>query len=139
MTDKHKENNMKTTPTTPVNWPLLGRPDSEGRLRYPTLEESVRQSIRIILQTRPGERLMRPAFGGGLELYLHEPNTLTTRRRIRDLISDSLTRWEPRILLDRVDVWEVEERPDTIRIEIVYRLRLTNRTQQMGITMELEG
>jgi len=131
---------MKTlTPTTPVNWPLLGRPDSEGRLRYPTLEESVRQSIRIILQTRPGERLMRPAFGGGLELYLHEPNTLTTRRRIRDLISDSLTRWEPRILLDRVDVWEVEERPDTIRIEIVYRLRLTNRTQQMGITMELEG
>lgn len=127
------------TPTTPVNWPLLGRPDSEGRLRYPTLEESVRQSIRIILQTRPGERLMRPAFGGGLELYLHEPNTLTTRRRIRDLISDSLTRWEPRILLDRVDVWEVEERPDTIRIEIVYRLRLTNRTQQMGITMELEG
>jgi hypothetical protein len=128
-----------TTPTVPVNWPLLSRPDSEGRLRYPTLEESVRQSIRIILQTRPGERLMRPAFGGGLELYLHEPNTLTTRRRIRDLISDSLTRWEPRILLDRVDVWEVEERPDTIRIEIVYRLRLTNRTQQMGITMELEG
>jgi hypothetical protein len=127
------------TPATPVNWPLLGRPDSAGRLRYPTLEESVRQSIRIILQTRPGERLMRPGFGGGLELYLHEPNTLTTRRRIRDLINESLTRWEPRILLDRVDVWEVEERPDTIRIEIVYRLRLTNRPQQMGITMELEG
>lgn len=129
---------MKSQPPIPVNWPLLGIPDAEGRLAYPSLEESVRQSIRIILQTQPGERLMRPEFGGGLEQYLHEPNTLTTRRRIRDLITTSLSRWEPRILLDRVDVWEMEERPDTVRIEIVYRLRRTNRAQQMGITLELE-
>ncbi|MDZ7754061.1 MAG: GPW/gp25 family protein [Gammaproteobacteria bacterium] len=123
----------------PFNWPLLGVPDARGRLRYPGLAESVRQSIKIILQTRPGERLMRPTFGGGLERYLHEPNTLTTRRQIRDLINESLARWEPRILLDRVDVWEVEERPDTVRVEIVYRLRLTNQAQQLGITLELEG
>lgn len=130
---------MNTSQTTPVNWPLLGLPDSEGRLSYPTLEESVRQSIKIILQTNPGERVMQPGYGGGLERYLHEPNTLTTRRRIRDLITTSLERWESRILLDRVDVWEVEQRPDTVRIEIVYRLRRTNRAQQMGITLELEG
>lgn len=123
----------------PVNWPLLGLPDSEGRLVYPSLEESVRQSIKIILQTRPGERLMRPGYGGGLEHFLHEPNALTTRRQIRDLIRASLERWEPRLLLDRVDVWEVDELPDTVRIEIVYRLRRTNAAQQMGITLELEG
>jgi len=123
----------------PVNWPLLGLPDSEGRLAYPSLEESVRQSIKIILQTRPGERLMRPAYGGGLESFLHEPNTLTTRRRISDLVTASLERWEPRLLLDRVDVWAVDERPDTLRIEIVYRLRRSNTPQQMGITLELEA
>jgi phage baseplate assembly protein W len=130
---------MNHSGSAPVNWPLLGLPDSEGRLRYPGLEESVRQSIRIILQTRPGERLMRPHFGGGLENYLHQPNTLTTRRKIRSLITESLERWEPRILLDRVDVWEIEERPDSLRVEIVYRLRRTSQTQQMGITLELEG
>jgi hypothetical protein len=130
---------MNHSGSAPVNWPLLGLPDSEGRLRYPGLEESVRQSIRIILQTRPGERLMRPHFGGGLENYLHQPNTLTTRRKIRSLITESLERWEPRILLDRVDVWEIEERLDSLRVEIVYRLRRTSQTQQMGITLELEG
>lgn len=130
---------MNHSGSAPVNWPLLGLPDSEGRLRYPGLEASVRQSIRIILQTRPGERLMRPHFGGGLENYLHQPNTLTTRRKIRSLITESLERWEPRILLDRVDVWEIEERPDSLRVEIVYRLRRTSQTQQMGITLELEG
>ena len=123
----------------PVNWPLLGLPDSKGRLHYPGLAESVRQSIKIILQTAPGERLMRPHFGGGLDRFLHEPNTLTTRRRIRDLITESLERWEPRVLLQRVDIWEVEERPDTVRVEIVYQLRRTNQAQHMGITLELEG
>ena len=126
-------------PPAPVNWPLLGVPDAAGRLHYPTLAQSVRQSIKIILQTRPGERIMRPGYGGGLERYLHEPNNLTTRRQIRDLIAASLERWEPRIILDRVDVWDVEERPDSVRIEIVYRLRRSNTAQQMGITMELEG
>ena len=122
-----------------INWPLLPLPDENGHLAFPTLEQSVRQSIRIILSTRPGERIMRPAFGAGLENMLQQPNTLTARRQIRDLISESLTRWEQRILLDRVEVWEIEDRPSAIRVEIAYRLRRQNVPQQMGITMDMQG
>ena len=70
-------------PLPPIGWPLLPQPDETGSLAYPTLEQSVRDQIRIILLTRPGEQLMRPEFGAGLENYVHEPNTLATRRRIR--------------------------------------------------------
>lgn len=122
-----------------INWPLLSLPDEKGRLRFSSLEDSVRQSIQIILRTRPGERIMRPNFGGGLENLLSEPNTLTTRRRIQDLITTSLTRWEKRILLDRVDVWEIEDRPTAVKVEIAYRLRRKNLPRQLGLTMELEG
>ncbi len=122
-----------------IGWPLLGLPDESGRLAYPTLSESVRQSIRIVLQTRPGEQLMRPEFGAGLQNFLHEPNTLTTRRRIRDAIADALARWEPRVIVDRIDVWEVDDRPSELRAEIAYRLRRTGAAQQMGLTMELDG
>lgn len=122
-----------------INWPLLPLPDEHGRLVYPDLQESVRQSIKIILSTRPGERIMRPAFGGGLESLLYEQNTLTTRRQIRDLISEALQRWEKRILLDRVDVWEVEDQPTTVRVEINYRLRRMNQPQQLGITMDMRA
>lgn len=73
-------------------------------MHYPTLERSVRDQIRIILSTRPGEQLMRPEFGAGLEEFLHEPNTLETRRRIRDRIQESLQAFEPRILLDAIEV-----------------------------------
>jgi phage baseplate assembly protein W len=122
-----------------INWPLLPLPDEHGHLRFPDLGESVRQSIKIILQTRPGERIMRPVFGGGLQTMLHEQNTLTARRQVQDLITESLGRWEKRILLDRVDVWEVEDHPTAVRVEIAYRLRRMNTPQQLGITMELQA
>jgi phage baseplate assembly protein W len=128
---------MATSPL--IGWPLLPLPDENGQLNYPTLESSVRQSIQIILRTRPGEQLMRPLFGAGLENYLHELNTLTTRRRIRDLIMESLEAWERRVILDRVEVNEVEGEPAQIRVELGYRIRRTGQPQQLGVTLELES
>lgn len=126
-------------PSPLIGWPLLALPDASGRLSYPTLEQSVQQSIRVILSTRPGEQLMRPLFGAGLEQFVHEQNTLTTRRRIRDLVLESLQQWERRIVVDRVDVNEVAERPTVVRVEIGYRLVRTGAMQQLGLTIELEA
>jgi phage baseplate assembly protein W len=124
----------------PIGFPLLPVPDAHGRLNYPaTLEESVRQAIQVILRTRPGEQLRHAEFGAGLEAFLHEPNTLATRRRIRDRVEESLRRWETRIVLDLVEVREVEGAPTAVRVEIAYRLRRTGAPQQMGLTMELGG
>ncbi len=123
----------------PLGWPLLPLPDEFGRLDYPGLEDSVRQSIKVILSTRPGEQLMRPGFGAGLDLLLHEPNTLSTRRQIRDRVEESLTRWEPRIILDGVEVWEVANQPSYLRVEIAYRLVRNGSPGQMALTVQLEG
>ena len=83
-----------------VGWPLMPVPNEDGEMQYPSLEASVRQSIQVILQTRPGEQLMQPQFGAGLEDYLNAPNTLTTHRQIRDMsLPIQLQRWERRIHL----------------------------------------
>ena len=95
--------NNPTLPPPLIGWPLLPQPDDDGRLLYPNLETSVRQAIRVILSTRPGEQLMHPTFGAGLSDFLNEPNTLTTRRRIRAQVTETLGFWEPRIVLERVD------------------------------------
>ena len=123
----------------PIGWPLLPLPDAHGRLSYPTLERSVQETIEVILRTRPGEQLMRGEFGAGLESLLHEPNTLTTRRRIQDLVRDGISRWEDRVILDRVDVWEVPDEPAAVRVEIADRLKRTGAQQFLGLVMELEG
>ena len=126
-------------PPAMVGFPLLPVPDEHGELSFPTPDASVRQTIRAILSTRPGEQLMRPDFGAGLSELIHEPNTITTRRRIRDRVGEAISRWEPRVTVDRVDVLEVPSSPAAVRVEVVYRLRRSGALQQLGMTMELTG
>ena len=121
-----------------IGWPLFAVPDAEGRLDWPGLEASVRQAIRVILSTRPGEQLMRPEFGAGLDRLLHAPNNLSTRRQIRDWTMSALSRWERRILLDRVDVLEVPGRPSELRVEIAYRLARSGAADAVAVTVRLE-
>jgi phage baseplate assembly protein W len=123
----------------PIGWPLLPRPDLGGALAFPSLEDSVRQQIKVILRTRPGELLMHPDFGAGLEELLHEPNTIEVRRRIRDRVATSIARWEPRAIVDRVDVLEVDGAPTEVRVDIAYRLARTGVAQQLGLSMGLGG
>jgi uncharacterized protein len=121
----------------PIGWPLLPLPDEGGQMHWPTLEQSVAQQIRVILQTRPGEQLMRPAWGAGLENFLHDPNTLTTHRRIRDLVSSSLSRSEQRIIVDDIAVAAPPDQPGQVRVEIAYRLRRTGAASRLGLTLDL--
>src|SRR5690242_9431163 len=120
---------MGNAPGPLIGWPLLPRPDSAGSLSFPNLEHSVQDLIQVILCTRPGEQLMRPTFGAGLQEFLHEPNSLTVRRRMRDTLQDALARWEPRIIVDRIDVSEVSGQPSQLRVEIGYRLVRTGLAQ----------
>lgn len=126
-----------SVPPIPIGWPLLPTPDSNGQLNYPSLDQSVRQMIRILLRTRPGEQLLRPEFGAGLENYLNESNNLTTRRRIHDAIAGALDAWEPRIIVDRLDILEVPNFPARLRVEIAYRIRRTGAAQRVGLTMDV--
>jgi Bacteriophage baseplate protein W len=123
----------------PIGWPLLPVPGDDGTLAFPSLPRSVRESIQVILSTRPGEQLMRPQFGGGLENLLTEPNTVATRARIQDTIAEALARWEPRIVVDAIAVDTVEDDAGAVRVEIAYRLKRTQQAARVGLTLALEG
>jgi phage baseplate assembly protein W len=128
-----------TRPRLPIGWPLLPLPDEHGRIDYPDLAESVRQGLEIILSTRPGEQLMRPTYGAGLVDFLGEPDTVTTRRRIQDRVSESIGRYEPRVEVSRVDVDALPGRAGQVRVEIAYRIRRTGESRTLGANLELEA
>jgi phage baseplate assembly protein W len=120
----------------PIGFPLLPVPDESGRLAWPSLEESVRQAIRVVLATQPGEQLMRPDFGAGLERFLHEPDSVETRRRLHDVVSENLAAWEPRIRVERIEVSDVPGRRAHLRVDVTYALRRTGETRRMGLTLQ---
>lgn len=130
---------MADTTRPLIGWPLLPLPDAHGELAWPDLAKSVRDGLRVILATRPGEQLMRPEFGAGLDRLLQEPDTLATRRQMRDLVQAALPRWERRLLLDAVEVWAVDGQPGFVRVEIAYRLARTGAPGAMNVTLQLEA
>jgi len=120
----------------PIGWPFLPLPGAAGAFGYPTLEQSVRDSIRIILTTRPGERLMTPLFGAGLQNFLDEGNTLAVRRQIQSAIVDGLQQYEQRVTVDAVDVAPVDGAPSEVHVQIHYRILRTNAPGQIGVTLQ---
>ena len=102
-----------------TGWSFPLQPEKTGIL--PTIDgmDLVRQSIELILNTEPGERIMLPDFGCGLRRYLMEPNSVMTRSAMGRDITAALEKWEPRIQLTNVAVTPGEE-PSLVWIEIAY-------------------
>ena len=100
--------------------------DDEGRAQMVDGDESVRQSIWMILSTSPGERLMRPDFGCGIHDLVFGVNNVGTANAAAGAVHEALATWEPRI--DVLEVFAVPDpgQPDLLLIEINYRVRSTN-------------
>jgi phage baseplate assembly protein W len=101
-------------------WGLPLAPDRDGSMRRVAGPEKVEESIRIILDTEPGERIMRPTFGCGLRRYLMRPNSAATRAAMRADVERALTTFEPRISLTRVTVEPDADDPSLVLIQIAY-------------------
>ena len=111
----------------------------DGKMVWSEGELNVRESICIILRTRPGERLMRPDFGCGLDRYLFEPNNISTLRLIQEEVKRSLNRWEPRVTLNDVRVAVNQSDPRAVDITIYYTLIATQRREQLNLTLALQA
>jgi uncharacterized protein len=106
-------------------FPVQVEPTVRG-LQYAAGTEKVRESIWIILDTDPGERIMRPTFGCGLRRYLGEPNTVAVRALIKHDVDSALAAWEPRIQVTSIDVIPGSD-PSLVEIAIAYVHVRTNR------------
>ena len=90
-------------------------------------EEDIRQSIRIILETAPGERVMRPNFGCGIHELVFAALDSTTLQRIRSMVEEALRRCEARIdVLERHGRRGRRPREGKLLVELEYRVRKTN-------------
>jgi phage baseplate assembly protein W len=115
------------------------RIDASGRVAWSVGEDNVRDAIRILLTTRPGERLFIPDMGAGLDRMLYEPNTVSTRQAIKDRITNTLQQWEPRVGLDDVDVEADPTDPQAAIATISYRLVATQVREQINVKVSLTG
>ncbi|MGY1776793.1 GPW/gp25 family protein [Geodermatophilus sp. SYSU D00804] len=115
------------------------RLDADGRFGWAVGPRSVRESIRIILTTEPGERVMLPGFGAGLRAVLFEPNVPATHRLIEERVLHALRRWEPRIAVEAVVVGRHPRDPGRATVAVSYRLVATATRESVDLSVAVGG
>ena len=118
-----------------LSFPLV--PTEDGRVEAADGPAKVRQAILLVLQTEPGERVMRPQFGAGLRRYVMEPNTPATRALVKRDVTTALERWEPRVTVDEVAVTSGAD-PATVDITVRYTIKRTGRSDLAVHALALE-
>jgi len=97
-----------------------------GHVASVAFEDDIRQSILIILQTSPGERVMRPNFGCGIHELVFAALDSTAIQRIKSEVQDALRRCEARIEVLGVTIEETPSSEGKLVVELEYRVRRTN-------------
>ena len=105
--------------------------DRAGGIAMSELDESIRQSILIILGTAPGERVMRPSFGCNIHDLVYAPNNLNTASLAAHFCIEALGKWEPRIEEVEAHADSCEDDPNRLDINIKYKVRATNTSRNL--------
>ncbi|MEZ4453504.1 MAG: GPW/gp25 family protein [Nannocystaceae bacterium] len=86
----------------------------------------VEQSLRVLLTTYLGERVMRSSFGCALDRLLFEELDRSLINQIRSTVSDAILLHEPRVDLDAVEVVPRDDARGLLEISITYAIKATN-------------
>ena len=92
-----------------------------GRVARRSAEDKVRDDVRHLLATRPGERLLRRAYGGGPHRRLQEPQTTALLSLVRHEIELALRQHLPQLRLVG-PVHAESDRGGGLRVALDYRL-----------------
>ena len=100
--------------------------DSRGGIAMSGGPDELDASIRVIVSTAPGERVMRPQFGCRIWDLLFEPVNANTVGLMAQSVRDAIAQWEPRVEVVDVVVTPDDDDASLVRIGVAYRVRSTN-------------
>lgn len=123
-------------------WSFEVMPDPvTGRIRMCGGEEDIAQAVRLILNTKHGERVMRPDFGCRLCDFAFESFSQSVRSEMIEEIKSALTLHEPRISDIEVEIDDTADDTDSggrVVLDISYVVRATNNPYNLVFPFYIE-
>lgn len=106
-----------------------------GDLTTVTNEDSIKQSIRTIINTPKGSRIFEPDFGCNTNYYLFEPFLPETGMRIGKDIEFNITTYEPRVDLLSIKV-KLDAENEGYAIDVIYRVKEIQKVDTVTISLQ---
>lgn len=105
-------------------FPIL--PDASGSLGYVGGDANVEQSLRILLLTSLGDRVMRADFGCKAQRLVFAPGSVQYLGLLETTIREAVRDWEPRVELDTINAEVDPSDKNRVTVSVSYRVRPTN-------------
>jgi len=96
-----------------------------GRFAVSAREQSVRESVYLILMTNRGERWLEPGFGSQVTRYTFMDTSPTMMRLMSDELRELLLTQEPRISDVKIEI-DPEIREGCLLVDIQYTVAASN-------------
>ena len=100
--------------------------DARGGIALARRDQEIEQAIRLVLATYPGERPMRPEFGSRIRDYVFRSATIDTAAELSEEVRNALLRWEPRVIVEAVNVTVDDYDRSRLYIDLSYTIKGTN-------------
>ena len=107
-------------------WRFPIQPDAGGGLGYVEGDSNIEQSLRVLLMTALGERVMRPTFGCAAPRLVFAPGSVQYLRLLETSVREAVRDWEPRVTLDDVTAETIPGDETRVNVNIDYRIRSNN-------------
>ncbi len=122
-----------------TGWAYPVKVDDDGNLSKATDVDAIYRSIKLILGTAKGERLMRPDFGSELYSFLFKPLSAVNRSRMATTVKEALMAWEPRIRVLDIKVEVSLQSSTTALVDIEFEIRASNTKTNYVYPFYLQG
>mgnify|MGYP001425232582 FL=1 len=122
-----------------LNFPISRVPGNQDGFfsTSKTTIESIKNNIRLLLQTQKGERMFQPNLGMNIRQFLFEQITEDTQVQIENDIVDTFNTWLPFVDLREINIDLSEQDQNKINIKIVFNIkRAPNTIESVGVVLE---
>ena len=113
--------------------------DPAGRVATIDGDEAIRQSLLMLLSTRPGERVMRPRYGCPLHRLVFQPLDATTAGLAIHYVERAVRLWEPRVAIISIDAQPEPTGEPRLVVTLDYRVHTTQSVESLSFELDLEG
>jgi phage baseplate assembly protein W len=96
--------------------------DTDGFGMIKDIQEMIRQNLKMLILTNPGERVMDPNFGVGMRQFLFQTYSENVYAEIDSKIREQVSIYIPAVKIQDVKFYSIEEDSNILKFRLVYSI-----------------
>jgi phage baseplate assembly protein W len=111
--------------------------DSDGSFAMnKTALDSIRQDLKMLLLTNPGEKMMDPKFGVGIKRYLFEQNVPSVSGQLATEIQKQIEKYINFVVVSDIQVFVPQDDENVLNLKIIFSIPSLNVTDQLNLSLQ---